>query len=691
MKNIKFFLLFILLNTISSNKIYSQWFWQNPIPTGNRINGVEFLNENTGWFVCNAGTIINTTNGGNTFNLNQNITSNNLYDICKYNNYIFISSDSGKIIKSSDNGTHWQVISSNITDVLSSIHFVNENTGWAAGNIRTIYKTINGGINWQVQVQHTGTDLNVVYFINANTGWAGGSGFLRKTTDGGANWFFQTLGSFADCRAIKFLNETTGWICGWSGNLYKTTNAGINWIDKNFTGYNFYSISIIDNNNLIVGGDRTYLTTNSGNNWITISSDSTWLYHPYFVNTNVVYAGASTAIWKSMDGGFNWSKLTPRQLPYMSQNHINFLNETTGWIFGFNGRIIKSTNGGNNWINQSFNNFYPGNSSFINVNTGFLGTFGGDYFKTTNGGNNWEINDTKLNVIKINFINELTGWMLGRELIIKTTNGGLNWTIQYSIEGQGDRFTNIDFFNDQTGLVSCDYGEILRTQNGGSNWTIMQLDVIYHNFFDVDFSNSNVWVAGDSGLVYRSTNYGINWERQMTGVKSVLKSIDFVNDYTGWIVGRNGTIIKTINGGLNWSKQNSYTNYELFSISMVNSNTGWITGDNVTVLKTTNGGEPVNITPIHTSIVSNFNLYQNYPNPFNPTTKITFDIAKSSKVELKIYDSLGKEITTLINSQFLQNGKYIIDFNSQNLPSGIYFYRLKSDNFTQSRKMIILK
>ncbi|MDP2300825.1 MAG: DUF1939 domain-containing protein [Ignavibacteria bacterium] len=85
-----------------------------------------------------------------------------------------------------------------------------------------------------------------------------------------------------------------------------------------------------------------------------------------------------------------------------------------------------------------------------------------------------------------------------------------------------------------------------------------------------------------------------------------------------------------------------------------------------------------------------FALYQNYPNPFNPSTTITFDLPIRSFVEIKIFDILGREISTLIKDEF-DTGKHSIKFSAENLPSGIYFYRISCGEFIQSRKMMLLK
>lgn len=87
---------------------------------------------------------------------------------------------------------------------------------------------------------------------------------------------------------------------------------------------------------------------------------------------------------------------------------------------------------------------------------------------------------------------------------------------------------------------------------------------------------------------------------------------------------------------------------------------------------------------------ASFNLSQNYPNPFNPSTVINYQLAEEGEVSLKIYDILGKEITTLVNEVKLA-GSYDVKFNASNLSSGIYLYTLKTDKYSQSKKMILVK
>ena len=87
---------------------------------------------------------------------------------------------------------------------------------------------------------------------------------------------------------------------------------------------------------------------------------------------------------------------------------------------------------------------------------------------------------------------------------------------------------------------------------------------------------------------------------------------------------------------------------------------------------------------------SNFELSQNYPNPFNPSTAIRYAVPAGGSVALKVYNMLGQEVVTLVDAH--QNaGSYVVVFDASRLASGVYFYQLKTDNFSNVKKMILMK
>lgn len=121
--------------------------------------------------------------------------------------------------------------------------------------------------------------------------------------------------------------------------------------------------------------------------------------------------------------------------------------------------------------------------------------------------------------------------------------------------------------------------------------------------------------------------------------------------------------------------------------------TGYVTFQNelpkVFLLKTSSEGILTRIN-IENTFPNSFVLSQNYPNPFNPSTKISYSVPKSSLVTIKVYDALGKEITTLVNEE-KSAGNYEVDFDGSNFSSGVYFYRMQAGSFTDTKKFVLLR
>ncbi len=97
-----------------------------------------------------------------------------------------------------------------------------------------------------------------------------------------------------------------------------------------------------------------------------------------------------------------------------------------------------------------------------------------------------------------------------------------------------------------------------------------------------------------------------------------------------------------------------------------------------------------NIVNVSYDVPAEFVLNQNYPNPFNPSTTISYFVPKESFVSIKVYDFLGREVTTLV-SETKSTGSYELSFDGSGLPSGTYFYTLIANNYSETKKMIVLK
>lgn len=494
---------------------------------------------------------------------------------------------------------------------------------------------------WIAQTSGAGNNaLGIVRFIDSQTGWVGGSYMgatvLLKTTNAGNNWIQQTVPTTKWIIGLCFTNSLTGYIVGGSDvplstMAMKTTNGGINWYNMN-TSSPFFLIDVFftdSNNGFITGNGGTILrTTNAGGNWTSQSI-----------------------------GANDWVQA------------VSFANSQTGWIVGTNGNIYKTTNSGVNW--------------------------------------NVQVSGTTNELRGVYFISANSGWAVGENGTIRnTTNGGINWlTIPY---GTTDRFTDVFFTSQQTGWIV-----------GGMNQTSCKL--------------------------IKTTNGGINWYNQVSNVNSQLESCFFSNSLEGYAVGANGVILKTITGGelapsaptllspsnnstnvnltptLFWNTVSGATSYKVIVSSMITfgnvidsitltTNQRTIPSGRLNIASTyywkvlahnQYSSSPwseawnfstiiSNISIINKEVPSSYKVFQNYPNPFNPTTNIKFEIPKLSDVKIAIYDITGKEMEVLVNEQ-LQAGTYQTDWNAANYYSGIYFYKITTGDYSETKRMMVVK
>jgi photosystem II stability/assembly factor-like uncharacterized protein len=395
-----------------------------------------------------------------------------------------------------------------------------------------------------------------------------------------------------------------------------------------------------------------------------------------------------------------------------------FLNENTGWICGSYGTIIKTTNKGANWILQQSNmNFELSDIHFINVNTGWAA--GGVFVSPGTA-------DNRMN-------------------ICKTTNGGLNWNVILSETDFDNRLSVIYFSDASNGIAlgrggngSVTTGVIRRTSNGGTNWSYNGFRSTVMKQID---SQSNIWIISkyaddtghDTSYLQYSSDFGITWNTKLKTSQHAFLDFNLVNDSTIILLTRVDTIafangiLSTTNAGNDWRVTTFFAGTAVFNLEFVDVNTGWAAGS--IIYRTTNGGsnwlEQLNVYPedingvlmrdhksgiaygdqgmlyttstggimnsisYSTATPKDFELCQNYPNPFNPLTIISYEIGKSNFVTIKVYDVSGKYVTTVVN-EVKSAGRYEVEFNASELPSGLYFYSLLINGKIVSTKRMVL-
>lgn len=383
---------------------------------------------------------------------------------------------------------------------------------------------------------------------------------------------------------------------------------------------------------------------------------------------------------------------------------VHFIDEFNGWSVGheccgMESSILYTTDGGARWLSKKygftnwFNCVY-----FSNVNYGWIVGDSGQIFHTTNGGANWntQTSGVMYTLFDMSFGDPNTGWIVGGnsfvgKTILHTTNAGSTWTIQINDTIHPRvQFTGVSFPDVYNGWAVGGVGKIVHTTNGGITW-IDQASGTTLWLNDVCFVDSNNgWAVGDSGKILYTTNSGIEWNNQTSSLTSKLYKVCFNNAELGWIVGGDNTILNTTDGGTTWVTQVTNANYGFSDVFFVDANTGWAVGDYGTILHTTNGGVSFVEEEQFDEIPMEFLLSQNYPNPFNPSTRIKYQVSSISRAYLVVYDVLGNEIEILVNEE-KPVGIYEVTWYAEDLPSGVYFYQLRTGEFIETKKMILLR
>ncbi len=687
----------LLLSVVFTSVIYSQqgWFSLNRIASGNHFKSVCFANDSVGYAVSNEGSVFITNDFGNSWS-ELHLTDGSLNDITFIEGNGYLVGDKGKIFKTND-GLQWVEKNSMINTNLSSVYFLDADTGYAFGDFSTILKTTDGGETWISLNLNSGLQITDAAFATPAFGLcATAEGYIIRTLDYGKSWQYLYI-PYETFVSVFFTDENTAYITGFEndvGVMLKTTDKG-NTFEHIYPG----TLALVtgsyftnkDTGYVIGTGGYISKTTNAGASWQTIFCQSDKNFNSLFFTDlqNGYIVGNDSTILKTTDGGESWEL---KGSGFTSNlNAVSFPGSNTGYAAGEEGEIYKIENDSVSLIqrigvSQPYNdlNFIY----FIDSLNGFTGGYNGKFFTTTDGGFSWTLTDFRpqdvITMWAIKFYRNQIGIVAAGDKLLKTTDAGKHWDVINS----NTTSTDVALLNKDT-LISVGWnGKIFKSFNGGDDWT--NIDSPTNNvLWSVDFIDSRVGFAvGRFGTILKTTDGGENWFTIESDTTETFTKVYFLNSSKGYIIGSKGVMLFTNDGGTNWELQKSNTRQHLNDLCFVNDTTGYIVGTNGTILKTINGGT-VGVKRVFAQRKT-FSLFQNYPNPFNPSTVIKFTLKEDEKVTLKIFDILGREVTTLLNRK-MKAGVYSVNFNATGLSAGVYFYRITAGNFVDVKKMILLK
>lgn len=281
---------------------------------------------------------------------------------------------------------------------IMSIHFFNDNTGYAVSWEGTLYKSTNGGKNWNSS--SIGYYIKAGYFFNDSNfvlvGHSSGySGYVAIFINNiRYDYWFEAFLNYLEFRATDWINENTGFVggadfdmSGQLGKVFKTTNRGNNWTNVTPTASLFVNdIKFINANTGYLLDPYAKRTTNIGTNWVLCQSYDIGGNSIAIPNQDTMYiAGSGNGIYFSSNGGNNWIL---RNTGYSTTfNSSKFFNTKTGWICGFNGLILRTNNSGQNWSTQNSKTLATLRIiQILDSNRLWIGGDSGIILKTTTGG-----------------------------------------------------------------------------------------------------------------------------------------------------------------------------------------------------------------------------------------------------------------------------------------------------------------
>ena len=678
-----------------------------------------------------GGVFISTNNGTTWSPVNSGLSDLEVYAITLLSTNLFAGTYGGGVCISTNNGNSWTPTNSGLTNLNVTALLVNGSDIYAGTWNGGVFKSTNNGTNWT----EVNTGLTTVSSKQIATFTTSGSNILAGTTEGlylssnnGGNWTKITSGISETWISALTTSGTNSFAGTREASVYLSNDNGINWtkISDGFTtSSDVYSLAASSTDlfagtfgssvwkrplSEIIGGPG--LASNPSPTSGAVNTNATNLSlswtNPAGATTNKVLFGTNpNSLAEIHSGSLVTSVNAPSQLDY---------NTTYYWrVDEFDG---SGTSIGNLW-------------SFTTMDNPNAVTLLFDDFESGTG--NWQISNDGGTCTWLIFFPPYPS-SFGPYTLPPTASGGVfsadatecgaavlsTATTVNKINANTYQYVEIQFDNDWHHYVSGDQAHV-EVSTDSINW-------------------NSVW--SKAGVSLRNTHETIDISSYVAGnnfwirLRSVQPGWDYwwvIDNFKvrGWIIlpvelTSFTASISSNNVSLNWATSTETNNqgFEIERSQQLNGSNvkwekiGYVTGFGTTTEshtysftdeKVPSGNYSYRLKQIDLDgtieysfeIEANvqgpreFALEQNYPNPFNPVTKINFSLAADSKVTLKVYDILGQEITSLLNSN-LHAGNHFVDFNAAKINSGVYFYTLEAKgndgrNFVSTKKMIVIK
>lgn len=646
--------------------------------------------------------------------------------------------DYSGLYKSTNNGERWNKIKTQFDDFeVYAIYITKEDHIWVGTNFQgRIYRSTDDGLTWENK--RNGYNTGECWaFGQSKDGviFAGDGQYFKlyRSTDYGENWILS-----ANLRPLVFATDSNNIVyAGTHDGLFATTDNGLTWAQNNFlTNIPVSSILLDSNNNIYCGtgyynnGNGVFCSNDGGQNWIHLGLAEKIVLSLAFDSQGNLYAGTKQdGLYKTKDLGQTWTQYNDG-LYRKDIFRLKLNKEDNIFIGSENEGVFRSTNSGESFehiglpISKVNNIVFSGDSLIIASTPSGIQK----YNRVTRKWSNLGLQNVEaISITPSNYLYAATF----DEGLYKSINLGNTWSLTNLTQDSLMSAYNLLAINDDTIFTATEFN-LRRSFNGGETWDVLSVSPdFFRRGLNFNTNSNTLFATGykePNYILYASSNFGDNFDSVMVGFNIVETNglYSFVNYITLADANSLGGIFISSDNGQSWSKliynknmrsiyigkegtllagaldsiyySNNY-GISLTSISYQLKDMNYVTEittdiNNIIFFGTYIEGlyEIDLITGIDDEInlINKYYLSQSYPNPFNPITKIKFSIPQSEVIQIKVYDVLGKEIQTLLN-EYKTTGSYEVDFDASSLSSGIYFYRMISGSYSETKKMILLR
>ena len=359
--------------------------------------------------------------------------------------------------------------------------------------------------------------------------------------------------------------------------------------------------------------------------------------------------------------------------------------------------IYKSTDLGNSWAESGLSGQwirdFAINSSYEIFITSVGSQFGDGVYKSDDNGNTWtKVWDAISSGMNCLYIDQQNVIYVGMNYydsqggIFRSEDGGNTWTNIFELPANIYEIVKLN----NGRILAASYGQIYFSDDNGVNWNSTSSGLVQATISDIALNQENeIFITTLGYGIYKSVDNGLTWITKM-GAGWDFSCLKISSDGKIYAATQGNWLYESDDNGDNWFLVNGGLNDSKYILSLEITKSGFLFAgmDYYGIYKSAN--KVVTTLNEENTVPSKFELMQNYPNPFNPSTSIEYSVPSNEYVLLKVYDLLGNEVNTLVNER-QSAGNYEVNFDASNLASGIYFYRIQSGSFIQTKKLMLLK